>query len=113
MKCGSEKLGALTACHECAFVPRAPIEQARALLLSDHHNSLDELSTLADQIKRGEPIEFDDVELDAIVQQMLQDPGTLKMPFGCTIAVWAPVVIMIALLLTLAGLVIYIRINSP
>jgi hypothetical protein len=100
-KCGSQKVGALTTCTACRAVPVRPIETATSVLLSDHYRTEDELATLAGEIKRGQPPEFDQAELERV--QMLA-VGAPTMPWGCTVAVWTPVVLLVLLVIAVGAL---------
>ena len=60
INCGHTKLGALTPCRRCGFLPKDAVEQARSMLLSDRKLSPHELRTAAERIGRGEPVVFDE-----------------------------------------------------
>ena len=63
IKCGNKKLGALTPCGQCGFIPADADAQAKSILLSDHNLSSDKLSEASDCVRRGEPVVYDDAAL--------------------------------------------------
>jgi hypothetical protein len=70
IKCGNKKLGALTPCHRCEFVPEDSEDQAKSTLLSDHNLSSEELSDASDRIGRGEPFVYDDAAVSDFAKQI-------------------------------------------
>jgi len=55
LKCGSMKLGALTPCLKCGYMPEDFEDQARAMILSDHFLDAHSLSSLGERIAKGDP----------------------------------------------------------
>ena len=100
LQCGAEKLGALTLCSECGSVPSTADERARSLALSDHNLSADELRAIAAKIRAGESPSFDEASIAEVAGQisMIEDS---RMPIGCHIAVWTPIVVLIVLVVVL------------
>lgn len=93
-KCGTQKVGALTACANCGLSPTSPTEKAKSLLLSDHHRDASELTRLGHEIATGKGVVFDDFELEALANFVANDP---QARLGCKIAVWIPVVVLVLL----------------
>jgi hypothetical protein len=60
IKCGHRKIGALTLCHHCKFIPLQPDDQARSVYLSDHNLSATKLEGVAEKLRLGEPVLFDE-----------------------------------------------------
>jgi hypothetical protein len=100
-KCGSQKVGALTLCAGCAAVPVEPVDKAVSVLLSDHYQTEAELVALAEAIRRGEPPRFDEADLERVLSVVRKEPG---LPWGCTVAVWLPVVALVLLAIVVVGL---------
>lgn len=102
-KCGAQKLGALTVCAGCGVVPESPRDKATSILLSDHYRSLGELETLAQGIARGEEPEVDPDELENTAALVRAAP---KLPWGCTVVVWIPFVVLFILVLVVGWLIV-------
>jgi hypothetical protein len=64
LNCGARKIGAFTPCHSCGYQPSTDEDFTRHLLATDHHRSKDELDTIAEAVRHGEPVEFPQTELD-------------------------------------------------
>jgi hypothetical protein len=97
VQCGHPKVGALVGCGHCSFEPTTPTDQARSILLSDRHLSPDALHDAGAQIQLHGAPPLDERAVEAIAAQLAAS-GPLVMPLGCRIAVWTPVVLMVALL---------------
>jgi hypothetical protein len=52
-KCGNSKFGALVRCKSCGATPKAEIELARSLIMTDHHLGIEMLEQMASMIKSG------------------------------------------------------------
>ena len=94
-KCGSRKVGALTACANCGAFPVDPHDKATSLLLSDHYQDRAALDSIGESIARGEPPQFDETEFAQLLSVMREEP---RMPWGCVVAVWTPIVLLALLL---------------
>jgi hypothetical protein len=70
IKCGNKKLGALTPCRQCGFVPEAAEDQAKSIFLSDHNLSSEKLSDASVRIGRGESVGYDDAALSNLAKQI-------------------------------------------
>ncbi len=83
VKCGSEKHDYSDACGACGFEPETERELAMSLILSglilgdgwqtgdvDLPRDDDELSTIADMLKRGEAYQFDESTIDYVVRRI-------------------------------------------
>ena len=108
IRCGHEKLGALTPCPSCNFLPESSEDRAKSITLSDHNCDAEALRQISDRIRSGEPFQFDN---DAIAQMAVEliALDDLKMPLGCRAAIWTPIVVMFVLIVVLIGLYLYIK----
>ena len=93
-KCGANKIGALSLCGQCGAAPASQLEKATSLLLSDHLRSGEELSAMAERIAGGKPVAFPDAELAHALSTLREVP---RMPLGCAVAVWIPIVLLVLL----------------
>lgn len=83
IECGKEKFGAFSPCDRCGFEPTSIIEQAKSVLLSDHHQSRGELKKVGKIIESGQPITYDPNVLALnvrVFERMEADPTA----FECT-----------------------------
>jgi hypothetical protein len=103
--CGASKLGALTACQQCGFDPETPEDKAKALMLSDHNMTPEQLELMSQKIRAGEPPQFDEADCTSLAEQIRQDPELMRMPLGCVVIPW--VLIALALLLGMAVVLLY------
>ena len=55
IRCGARKIGAFTSCPGCGFAPVEVGDQAKSLILSDHHLPEDQLDEIAARIQGGLP----------------------------------------------------------
>lgn len=108
IRCGHEKLGAFTTCKDCHFTPELWEDKAKALTLSDHINDIADLRRIGERIKSGEPFRFDESQIAAMAAELPKLPEP-KMPLGCQIAIWTPIVVMLLLIIVLIALFVYIR----
>jgi hypothetical protein len=100
-KCGAAKVGALTTCANCGTAPAQPTDKATSLLLSDPYREPDELMALAQEIARGAPPRFDESEFARVLEVVRNEP---RMPWGCVVAVWIPIVLLLLLAIVVAWL---------
>jgi hypothetical protein len=92
LQCGHEKLGAFTPCPACGYDPSGDnLAEAKALLLSDHHATADELRAASAMIKEGKEVPFSRSVIDRIVAELAKAPRSAKMPIGCAILMWSPI----------------------
>ncbi|HEY8211477.1 MAG TPA: hypothetical protein VIG99_28530 [Myxococcaceae bacterium] len=102
LRCGGKKVGAFTVCPGCGFEPKSQDESARSLLLSDHYLKPADLEEAGARIARGEDVSPPPELLAQVVQ--LIEVEKLKPGLGCTVVMWIPVVVMLAL----AGLTVFL-----
>jgi hypothetical protein len=62
-ECGAQKFGAFSSCEHCGFIPSSSSDRGKAVLLSDHHHTRDELNTISKAIRAGKKIEYDEESL--------------------------------------------------
>lgn len=104
LQCGASKIGAITVCPACGYDPSVERETvATALLLSDHYASAEALDAASRAIKAGKDPDLDQ-EMLAELMAALPPRGSDKIPIGCRVAVWIPVLVMVAL----AGFVVWL-----
>lgn len=76
-KCGESKFGAFTLCQQCQTRPLSEADLIASLCLTDHYLPLDNLQLIGEQIKSGQPIQFESEHLEKIaveVQKLLESP---------------------------------------
>lgn len=103
--CGARKVGALTACHQCGFDPETAEDQAKALMLSDHNMTPEQLEMISQKIRAGEPPQFDEAACTTLAEDIRQHPELMRMPLGCVVIPW--VLIALVVLLGIAVVVLY------
>src|SRR5262245_35051327 len=99
IRCGKMKHGAITACLACRFTPKEPEELAKSIMLSDHVCDSAALDKASETLKRGGIVEFDPQALAQWTAGIAANPDWLRIPLGCAILLYAPVVIMVVLVL--------------
>jgi len=83
-ECGKEKFGAFSPCDRCGFAPTSITEQAKSVLLSDHHHNRAELDEFSKAIEAGQPVAYNPAVLalnERVFECMDADPDA----FQCTI----------------------------
>lgn len=104
LQCGVPKIGALTPCLACGYDPSGERETvAKSILLSDHHLSAEGLQEASARTEAGKDPDLDE-EMLAELAAALPPRGSDKIPIGCRVAVWLPIVVLVAL----AGFVSYL-----
>jgi hypothetical protein len=103
VRCGEQKLGALTPCPGCHYDPAPEPDrriQARCLWLSDRYLQPEQLKTVGAQLKAGQPVAFDERMLDALVIQLQTQHNSVlaKSQVGCTLFVWVLAAVMLGLI---------------
>lgn len=81
VKCGKRKFGAFSPCDECGFEPKSSTEEAKSILLSDHHQTLASLDVISETIRYGRPVICDPVALAIQVRTidcLEADPDALQ-----------------------------------
>jgi hypothetical protein len=84
IQCGTRKFGAFSPCAKCGFTPTSSTEQAKSVLLSNHHHTRDEIDQLCKMIQSGHAIVYDASVLalnERVFECMDADPDA----FQCTI----------------------------
>lgn len=61
--CGTRKFGAFVPCPQCSFVPVAPLDRAKSLMLSDHSIPAAELDRMEEWIRSGKEVPYDPLSL--------------------------------------------------
>ncbi|MDR5728592.1 MAG: hypothetical protein RB191_14295 [Terriglobia bacterium] len=81
IQCGTRKFGAFSPCATCGFTPTTSTEQAKSVLLSDHHHTRDELDQLGSIIQSGDPVVYDAPALalnERVFECMDADPDAFQ-----------------------------------
>ncbi|MEZ6051567.1 MAG: hypothetical protein R3C02_09300 [Planctomycetaceae bacterium] len=112
MKCGHQKVGAFALCPVCSFAPQQSDEFAKSILLSDQAATAAELEIAMEKLKSGSSIEFDPEEIHMWSTEILERPNQLKMPIGCAIAWYLPLILACVLVLVFAITIAYLRFVS-
>jgi len=112
LQCGKPKIGAISPCSACGFVPRSPEDEAKSLALSDRHMSDEELNAASARLKNGDAVALDPDLIRSLTGPLAAAPRT-PMPTGCAIAVWTPIVVLILLVLFLVGFFIFAKLHPP
>jgi hypothetical protein len=58
IRCGAKKLGALTLCPGCGFAPLDNSDKAKAMILTDHSLSRDQIDMIAARIQARLPVTY-------------------------------------------------------
>ena len=58
IRCGARKLGALTLCSSCGFMPTDSRDKAKAMILTDHYLAVPDLEGLGERIRDGLPVTY-------------------------------------------------------
>lgn len=97
--CGNMKVGAFTACLGCGFTPKQPKELAKSMVLSDQFRDQPFLDEASARLKSGLVVEYDPKEVANLAAFIDANFHELRMPLGCAIIWYAPLVILAVLLL--------------
>ena len=68
--CGELKHGAFTICKGCQARPAGEAEMVRSLGLSDHYLTQEQIDQAVKLIKKGEPIQFQEDQLELLTQEV-------------------------------------------
>src|ERR671931_2390697 len=66
VRCGRMKHGAFTPCPKCSFDPADAADKAKAVMLTDHYFSKDQLEGIGRRIQSGLPVSFNQAQVDEI-----------------------------------------------
>ena len=96
IRCGSKKLGALTPCPKCSFDPTENTDKAKAMILTDHLQSVEELELIAERIRTGQSVVYPEEVVAEYARAF--EAGADRLPaglkYGCLV-----VVILVALVI--------------
>jgi hypothetical protein len=95
LKCGARKIGALVPCVSCGYEPKEEQDKAKSVLLSDHNLSKEALVEMAERIKSGQPVTFDEGSVQSFVEAVRV--AEQERPFGGPWAAWLTCGIVIVL----------------
>ena len=90
IRCGSRKHGALTPCPNCQFDPSEDVDKARAMILTDHILSIEDLEGLGERIRNGQAVVYPEDTVAEYVRLFEQGadrpPWAIKyVRYGCLI----------------------------
>jgi hypothetical protein len=100
LKCGAMKRGAWQSCPACRYLPESPEDQAKAVILSDHVLSKQDLLAVSDRIKQGEEVTFRDDQVQKLAQSIATQAPKMKRElqrYGVGCALFVVVVILLIL----------------
>jgi hypothetical protein len=110
IKCGEGKFGALVPCLKCGFTPGSPSDQARSILLSDHHADKATLDAAGAKLRAGESLEFDEPGIARMAVELEESARHPPRGFrGCAVFMWVLLGIVVALSALVVGLSWYTR----
>jgi hypothetical protein len=109
IRCGRMKVGAFTPCLGCRFTPERPDDLAKSVLLSDQVSDRAALETASERLKAGGAVEFDPRAVAEWTAAIQANPQDLRLPTGCVIIWYAPLVIMVVLTLVVVALFAYLK----
>ncbi len=72
----------------------------------------EELHVVGTKIKADEPPSYDEAFIQKMAQTIRRKPMPTKLPLGCLIAVWTPIVIMVILGIAVISLIVYAKLNG-
>lgn len=88
IRCGSKKHGALTPCPKCSFNPTENTDKAKAMILTDHLQSVEDLERIAERIRTGQSVVYPE-EVVAEYKRAFE-AGEDRLPagfkYGCLVA---------------------------
>jgi hypothetical protein len=96
IKCGTEKIGALTSCPDCGFEPHDNEDRAKAMVLTDHWLPPEELGRIGVRIQSGLPVDYPEEMVEDYIRELEENPpeklvarrlGGCAMRFGVGAAV--------------------------
>ncbi len=103
IRCGEMKHGALTPCPECGFDPEEDEDRAKAMIVTDHFLPIEELETVAERIKSGEPVIYPEDTVKQFTQTLEENPDLLKPAFlnvGWLVAIAVAIAALIWFIIT-------------
>jgi hypothetical protein len=104
LKCGAMKLGALTSCPKCRYVPEDLEDKAKHVMVSDHHFSKAELESFSATMQSGQPLQFNAEQVEhfiaayEIAEAEGNKPGWFILGRFATIAIVMVAVIVLVVL---------------
>ncbi|MEM9252442.1 MAG: hypothetical protein AAGB29_08845 [Planctomycetota bacterium] len=103
--CGHQKVLPLEMCTQCGFDPSKSKTdlKAKSILLTDTHRTSQELQDAKESISRGEPIQWDQTEVDELIAVLKVGPGREMWLIGaCSLVMLFVILSWAAMLLYLA-----------
>ena len=79
LHCGAEKFGAFVPCRECDFLPGSSDEQARALLLTSHYLTPEQLKEASTAISSGRDLKLPPDVVAQVTESIEQGPSQEEM----------------------------------
>lgn len=111
LKCGALKHGALTPCQACSYTPQDVEDQAKHVMVSDHHFSQADLEQISARVQNGQPLHFDPKQVErvsAVLQTVQQEGKRGHLFLWGFFAPFALVILAVVLMLS-GGLICLIR----
>jgi len=110
IRCGKMKVGALTTCPRCGFIPESPEDQARSILLSDHNMDRAHLEDAGRRVAQGDSPTFDEAanaKMAAQIAELRKHPPPGRR--SCLVMQCVMIGVAITLLIAVAYLLWYAR----
>ena len=86
-RCGAIKRSAIARCPECRFVPRDHEATAKAMVLTDHFLSREDLEAIAERIRTGKEVTYPEQVVQGIVDKLEENPNRLRVPVSFKVGV--------------------------
>jgi len=87
LKCGEAKHGAWISCSACSFTPDDDESMTKSLILTDHYQNVEALTSMAAAIKSGRAVSFDPGLLKEMwVDSKAINRSTRNCAVGCVVA---------------------------
>ena len=102
-RCGAKKRGALTPCPDCQFDPTESDDKAKAMVLTDHYLSQENLEGISERIKAGKSIDYPMAEVQQLIQTFEENPEVGQIPKSIVVGC----VLVTLLLITLVAVVVW------
>src|SRR5580704_10449578 len=106
IRCGRMKVGAFTACPGCWFAPEQPDDLAKSVLLSDQSAGPSALASASARLQAGGELAFDPRAVAEWAAAIRASPPDVRLPLGCAVLWYAPLVVLVVLVFVLVALLI-------
>jgi hypothetical protein len=91
------KHGALTLCPNCRFDPELNEDKAKAMVLTDHFLSKEDLAGISERLRNGQPVTYPEDVVQEYIKTFEENSGIGRMPTGLKLGGIVIVGIIVAL----------------